>query len=412
MQATRAITYEGVAVTDELTSFSKGDLDTQSGRMQSWLDVDGTASLRPGCPTLMGSDLAGTWWKLDHACQHRWSMWLCDAYPTRAAGELYMTFDEVAQSGVGHSNCGNQWAEADMIPCPALGALSHVGWLANDSNMPLTPNGEITGPLGGFGWFASFHGGAARKIQLSRIQVASHSHLMLYFQYPTGTTFEIRSFWDWCSPSDTVNCHMLFQSAGSFAAVAEAAGDVYHFDGTHLALRVTQMDGWDRALGFVGSWPSQPPTIAGFSRDGITIDSVGWNYKIEIVATCPPETIIDNTYCRLEAAQNPHAPCRTSAIAFDMCETESVPQAVHKAAAEYGKDPIGFNANAYQFCTTTSTTWKTMTSIMASGTDADNRESDRDADAAASGFPWISLTCAAIGAVRYFFFPALTHSLL
>lgn len=366
MQATRAVTYEGISATDELTSFSKGDLDTQSGRMQSWLDVDGTASLRPGCPTLMGSDIAGAWWKLDHACQHRWSMWLCDAYPSRAAGELHITFDEAAQSGVGESVCGNH----DLFPCPALGALSHVGWLEDGSNMPLTPNGEVTGPLGGFGWFASFHGGAARKIVLSRIQVTSRSHLMLYFQYPAGTTFKIRSFWDWCSPSDTVNCEMLLRSTSSFAAVADSAGDVYHFDGTHLALRVTQMDGWDRARGFIGSWPSEPPSIAGFTREGITIDSVGSTYKIEIVATCNPQTIVDDRYCRLEVAQKPRAPCQTSAIAFDMCETDSTPQVVQRAAAEYRKDPE-FDPNAHDFCTTTTSTTTIATTAVTTTTETD-----------------------------------------
>jgi len=50
--------------------------------------------------------------------------------------------------------------------------------------LPLTRNGEVTGPSGGFGWHVSWSGGAPRRLHLKRVQQAKASVLLLSIAYP------------------------------------------------------------------------------------------------------------------------------------------------------------------------------------------------------------------------------------
>jgi hypothetical protein len=117
MQASSGIHYEGVENSTAIAaSFPEGTArypaghslqTTLSGRLQSWLDGDGSAGMR-GKPTLLGSTLAGEWWHLDDRCDRypQWSLWGCDKTPSRSSASFYMMFDYEAQRYVGSTMLG------------------------------------------------------------------------------------------------------------------------------------------------------------------------------------------------------------------------------------------------------------------------------------------------------------------
>ena len=53
----------------------------------------------------------------------------------------------------------------------------------------MTPDpGELTGPLGGFGWHLRWNAGAPRKLCLDRIQVGADTSLLISLAYPPSVT--------------------------------------------------------------------------------------------------------------------------------------------------------------------------------------------------------------------------------
>ena len=54
--------------------------------------------------------------------------------------------------------------------------------------LPVTLNGEIAGPLGGFGWHLRFGTGAPRQLNISRVQVPHDTKLLLSVAYPSNVT--------------------------------------------------------------------------------------------------------------------------------------------------------------------------------------------------------------------------------
>ena len=76
---------------------------------------------------------------------------ICQVRDSRAIGSIYFTWDEAAQATVGSTTCLNSGVGS---PCTPVGYLQHWGraGLGLNASLPLTLNGEIVGPLGGFGW--------------------------------------------------------------------------------------------------------------------------------------------------------------------------------------------------------------------------------------------------------------------
>jgi hypothetical protein len=145
MQASSGIRYEGV---DNASAIAPTVLDgkavypanhslttTLSGRLQSWLDGDGSACMR-GKPTLLGSTMARDWWRLDDRCDRfpQWSLWGCDKTPSRGSASFYMSFDYEAQRWVGSTalgalarHCSNGAVAGVYLPCQRIGQMTHVG---------------------------------------------------------------------------------------------------------------------------------------------------------------------------------------------------------------------------------------------------------------------------------------------
>jgi hypothetical protein len=76
-----------------------------------------------------------------------------------------------------------------------------LGW---NESLPITLNGEIVGPMGGFGWFLAFDTGSPVSLTLTNIQVTRHTHLLLVLPYPSSTAFTITAnAASWCSSSSS-----------------------------------------------------------------------------------------------------------------------------------------------------------------------------------------------------------------
>ena len=242
MQISSNIRYDPVPQDSKLIELGMGSLDTHSARLQNWLDADGSTT-NSKRPTLLGSAVGTSeWWHLGPACRKNtaWHMWACDASPRAQAGSIVVTHDKALADAVGTDVCDNEH-EADMSkrePCPTIGWARHFG--STGGALPITPNGKITGPLGGRGWRVSFDKGAPKVATVHSVQVPSDTSLVIALPYPKGTQFGVSAVPNsWCAK--TVLCTTHFRAVDSVAKVRGGAGDVYHFDGTHLYLRIVQL---------------------------------------------------------------------------------------------------------------------------------------------------------------------------
>ena len=220
-------------------AMSVGDRNSVSGRLQNWDDWDGSTSGRNG-RTLIGSNINAPWWKLDSNCVRKasWRVWLCDASePHRAAGSIKLIHDNTGWNGaVGsnnwrwgsvhrlwstHAQCDNSWG--NPAPCSTVGRISLVGMGQGQEahSLPLTPNPEITGPVGGLGWYAEIDAGAPVRAVVASIQIPSSSTLMLVLRYPAGTSFTISLRPNWWHTAG----HEQFTQVGSVDAVRDGSGN-------------------------------------------------------------------------------------------------------------------------------------------------------------------------------------------
>ena len=117
---------------------------------------------------------AGGWWRLDPECVlegRAAPLYACERRGQRQIGSVSLVWDGTTQAGLGSAACGNG---AAGMPCTPVGWASHWGWTDGDglgSEMPIVLNGELTGPLGGFGWHLRWEAGAPRKLCFGRVQV-------------------------------------------------------------------------------------------------------------------------------------------------------------------------------------------------------------------------------------------------
>lgn len=241
MQATKNIRYEGINTATAI-GLTVTNRNTWSGRLQNWWDTDGSATMRPGRPTIMGSLFGGDWWKLDDACERApsWYMWLCDKTPSRSVGSFLMNYDTIqAQVGSSGTICGN----GNLAPCPTVGQAIHIGRSDWSGALNITSNPKITGPTGGFGWYVKLFKGAPRFNRLYQIQVNTTEKLVVAMPYPAGTRFNVTAriqsstCASWCRVDWGCLCKWDFRPVNSVEEVRNGAGDTYYFDGRHLYFR-------------------------------------------------------------------------------------------------------------------------------------------------------------------------------
>lgn len=330
MQGTTRVRY---ALTPDATRVRPTQNYTNASvahQLQSWLDADGSASGR-GRPTLMGSTRAASWWRLDGNCTARddWTLWLCDLTPTRHVASATLLFDPAAQA-VGPGAVGDAYCRNDAGPCPPVGSVNHVGWRAGEP-MGITHNTRITGPVGGFGWYVRFAGGAPAAVNVTALQVRRGDALVLVLPYPPGTRFNISAAVGGrcaaaCTPARGCLCAWPFREVASPALVREGGGDTFHFSGTHLYVRLTPQRGDN--IGVNGTWGV--PALDSFVREGVEIPP-RTTHVLRIVADCAP---VAGVYCALPSdVPHPPSPCDSGLQdGFDSC----VPLSAGVAASASG----------------------------------------------------------------------------
>ena len=298
----------------------------QQWLQQNWIDLDGSASGR-GRPTLIGSALAGVWWKLDSSCEKRWNMWLCDQVDRRwpAAVQLRWKVGLHTDSHFGYGTCGGSlWNCAPFTDCPQLGFVTHIGrpsgWLlsyddrrlplSDFEGVPITANGAITGPAGGLGWFVSLADGAPKELNISNSQVPGDNvtAVVIAIQYPPGTAFTIESrgatwckntFRTWGDMSQSRYCEWPHSAVATAEQVRNGRGDEYHFDGVHLYVRALPTSSYfDVPVGRSLNWESDVLLSSAERAYPYSFERSGVSIKIP---ACSEPAALCGTYVRVRA---------------------------------------------------------------------------------------------------------------
>ncbi|KAJ3232656.1 Fibrocystin-L [Chytriomyces hyalinus] len=301
MQATKNISYENVN-NSQIWAFSNPKRITVSGRLQNWLDTDGSASLSPG-RTIMGSDWANDWWNLwglpkcrKAAAPPLMGMWLCTD-DTAFIASMLLTADASKLSRLGTAECSNG---DQSISCPTVGYAYHLGATNATAGLALTLNAKVTGPVAKNGgeWVIRYNQGAPVSLSINRIQFLSETNTVgLVIQYPAGTTFNITAYAaTWCY-KDCKHAYIPSTSLSTYQQDALSRGDAYFFDTTTNLLHVSVVQLNDATLGGGGvSWIRSQVNPTSFSRAGITLTFGPWSSMLIIGAKC---NSTDGVYCAI-----------------------------------------------------------------------------------------------------------------
>ncbi|KAJ8602371.1 hypothetical protein CTAYLR_004214 [Chrysophaeum taylorii] len=304
-------------VNDHLIDFNRRDPPSISGRFGAWLDVDGSACLRPDWgPTIIGSNYdAGDWWKLEDDCELASRddlMWCCPANG-RWLASFSMEWDDSLLAdlkGNGGNLCDNSFGGASE--CPRVGYLAKFGDADVATNgVQLMQRAEVVGAVTGAttstlgGWYLWFEQGAPVELELNRIQVHRDGRLVLASTYPKGTTFTVTmDAVDWC-PSSSYLCAETYELAISLEDLFQVTGSKSYFiddskpDATTLFVRIVQRH--DRRLSETKTWihDMDPGMFSNAYVDDLTDRDWGIPYRfqypiITIRANCATN---DGVYC-------------------------------------------------------------------------------------------------------------------
>jgi len=282
MQGTKNITFDNCGRRYRLHDWRGIDANsTVSGRLQNWLDVDGSAS-GLGEPVIMGSGQseAGLWWHVENDVvddlQGPLKFIKIGNGRNRAIGHIHIRFDESVHSEVGTEYCQN----GGSASCDALGYVKHWGtYFASDLGLPVTANPDIAGPTGGFGWLFTLKAGGPKYLKLLYPEIDPTSPLVLGVPYPAGTNVNITAQAAWCTDSNTISCQEIYHEVASPDLVRSGGGNAFHMstDG-FLTVRIIHTPS-----NFIGTpewiFPQMNTTgkngdwyaIDRFSRGGVTL---------------------------------------------------------------------------------------------------------------------------------------------
>jgi hypothetical protein len=319
-----------------------------SGRLQNWLDEDGSLTgfgVRSAMASAMDN---GRWWNIDDDTRYEEEgpLWMfpLDTGAERGLGHMRLQFDPSQHSQVGGSLCTNGGSE----PCPALGYIKHLGGMfADDAGLPVTAQADIAGPVGGYGWLLELTDGSPKSLKVELIEVGPFTPLILHTPYPSGTTFEIYAFGPYGCDG---GCKASYVQVDSIEEVRRSRGNTYHFSSEGLlSLRVIQFSGdW---FGDDGEWikPDYETTypwdntsfvLDRFERGGVRLPRMQYGPYLQIDASCSAGT----AYCDEAPPQVNLDPCPSGffQVAFDTCctsESECV-------SAGFAQGSVGFAINS------------------------------------------------------------------
>jgi len=245
-----------------------------------------------------------------------------DNGPRRSIGHFVLHWsDSLWQQVTSGSACSNP-----PTPCDTQGYVKHLGrkFSATDG-LPITPNPDTVGPIGGFGWLLKLNGGAPRNLVIKEIEVDPGSILLLSVAYPTNAVLTVSAEQEWCWETSQYSCRVEFHSVASIDLVRTSTGNAYHVDASGvLTFRVFQ-----QAYLYAGnpnfffptySTPSRDGlsfAVPRFSWEGVTLQQATGGSFIQVSAVC------DGTgdYCSGAVANHDPDVCASGyeQLAYDKC---------------------------------------------------------------------------------------------
>ncbi|KAJ9457879.1 hypothetical protein DIPPA_28035 [Diplonema papillatum] len=276
ISAVNKITYTNVD-TDLVISFKRAR--NGASRMFNFIDFDGSATLE-GRPTIVGSDV--DFWNVCDDCRFSsdWQVWLCPkappGIPERHIAHIKVLTPDItpANGGVGQwfGGCTTFVDGTDYSACN----VGHVALWGHGPrfgdakrSMIITSNAGITG-ITGTGWWMWFDGGAPKKWQVRPAQVPAGSVVRLATNYPSGTTFAVRT---WYLYNGEHNNDLTL--AASLDDLWANPREKYYFDGTTLYLV-----------------PMMPVSLTNgyYEKGGARVYDVDNAFIIEAVADCAADS--------------------------------------------------------------------------------------------------------------------------
>eukprot|EP01087_Luapelamoeba_hula_P000813 TRINITY_DN105_c0_g1_i5.p1 TRINITY_DN105_c0_g1~~TRINITY_DN105_c0_g1_i5.p1 ORF type:complete len:1108 (+),score=125.47 TRINITY_DN105_c0_g1_i5:207-3530(+) len=292
MQVTSGVKFENCNNKWQFsTQLTNPEGNTVSGRLQNWLDADGSVSGN-GKRSMIGSAWASDWWTMNDDCSTVLERVVCPMQSRDGAASFLMQFNQGWQSQIGSSICLNP--NGGSNPCPIVGTASHFGrtneGAQDDTSVGLkfAVNAQVTGPIiyESSGWFLRYHAGTPASLSLVQVQIDPKYTLILALPYPKGTTFSIAyQAASWCSTS-WATCTHPFVNVSSVAEVEAGFGDLYYWDNSAqvLYIRVTmQLATWPMNTANV-RW-TELPALPQFTRGGESIPIINYGPSISIQAT-------------------------------------------------------------------------------------------------------------------------------
>jgi hypothetical protein len=331
MQATSGITFENVGRRFMLYDWRVNAPTSVSSRLQNWIDTDGSVT-GFGEPSMIGSGRAdtGLWWVVDdrvvHDEQGPLNFIRTNDGPERGLGYVFMQWDADLSAQVRNSVCGNG---EQKLPCPAVGHIRHRGpRFAGDAGLPMTANGDVVGPVGGYGWLLELDAGPPTEMSFTLVEVDPATPMLISIAYPVGTTFEFTATTDHCWVDAEHTCSAGFESVASIDDVRASKGNAYHVssDGV-LTFRITMMPSMfvGNPTFYAATWddPNRSGTwyaLDRFERAGIRLPRLAYEVGVSLKAS---NCGASGRYCARVSASGTSAdavcPVGYTQVSYDKC---------------------------------------------------------------------------------------------
>ena len=115
-----------------------------------------------------------------------------DQGPARGLAHIRLEWDDALHATVGETTCPNGRPTVGGLPCDPVGYIRHLGErFSGDLGLPVTPQPEIVGLAGGYGWLLALDEGAPKELTVRQVEVLPDTPLFFSVQYPIGTNVEV-----------------------------------------------------------------------------------------------------------------------------------------------------------------------------------------------------------------------------
>lgn len=280
ISATRNLRMENV---DNSMRIGRWVRETGASRMFNIVDWDGSLVGLEQCnATIIGSEI--DWWNVGPDCWYNdnWPAWLCPRKPGREVVGIDMDLPGIQQELDIQTDSTNMLTQAQRDQL----YIGHISQFGSKSGRKLivTRNHHTATGLSGIGWYLYLTTGVPERIKVWPQNFATTGTFIFFaISYPAGTSFDIWAVPRWNAYSTR------FNRVDSRQAVLDGNGTMYHFDGRHLYLKISDM------------WSPYPNA---YTRQRIAIpDTMATSVDIVITASCPSKN--SQGFCTTPSSADP-----------------------------------------------------------------------------------------------------------